>query len=134
MKRKMKEYIVTIISRKQKQEIQLKATNKKEAKEMVIDVITNTYLFKNQKLNNIKIKCRKNRRLIFSVHEVAKMLHSSPNYVYKLINNGYLPAIKLGSVKVLKSTLLKFLIENEGKDLSDINCIKKLDVSLLDKS
>ena len=52
MKRKMKEYIVTIISRKQKQEIQLKATNKKEAKEMVIDVITNTYLFKNQKLNN----------------------------------------------------------------------------------
>ena len=62
MKRKMKEYIVTIISRKQKQEIQLKATNKKEAKEMVIDVITNTYLFKNQKLNNIKIKCRKNRR------------------------------------------------------------------------
>ena len=72
--------------------------------------------------------------MIFSVHEVAKMLHSSPNYVYKFINNGYLPAIKLGSVKVLKSTLLKFLIENEGKDLSDINCIKKLDVSLLDKS
>ena len=64
MKRKMKEYIVTIISRKQKQEIQLKATNKKEAKEMVIDVITNTYLFKNQKLNNIKLKCRKNRRLM----------------------------------------------------------------------
>lgn len=64
MKRKMKEYIVTIISRKQKQEIQLKATNKKEAKEMVIDVITNTYLFKNQKLNNIKIKCRKNRGLM----------------------------------------------------------------------
>ena len=64
MKRKMKEYIVTIISRKQKQEIQLKATNKKEVKEMVIDVITNTYLLKNQKLNNIKIKCRKNRRLI----------------------------------------------------------------------
>ena len=64
MKRKMKEYIVAIISRKQKQEIQLKATNKKEAKEMVIDVITNTYLFKNQKLNNIKIKCRKNRRLM----------------------------------------------------------------------
>lgn len=55
---------MTIISRKQKQEIQLKATNKKEAKEMVIDVITNTYLFKNQKLNNIKIKCRKNRRLM----------------------------------------------------------------------
>ena len=71
---------------------------------------------------------------IITVHEVAKMLNSSPNYVYKLINNGYLPAIKRGSGKVLKSTVLKFLIENEGKDLSDINCIKKLDVSLLDKS
>ena len=89
MKRKMKEYIVTIISRKQKQEIQLKATNKKEAKEMVIDVIKNTYLLKNQKLNPtknvndlltelnsanikdsitlydlLKTKCRKNRRLM----------------------------------------------------------------------
>ena len=63
----MKEYIVTIISRKQKQEIQFKATNKKEAKELVIDVITNTYLFKNQKLNNIQIKCRKNRRLMLYV-------------------------------------------------------------------
>ena len=27
--------------------------------------------------------------MIFSVHEVAKMLHSSPNYVYKLIEKGY---------------------------------------------
>lgn len=36
----------------------------RKAKEMDIDVITNTYLFKNQKLNNIKIKCRKNRRLM----------------------------------------------------------------------
>ena len=63
MKRKMKEYIVTIISRKQKQDIQLKATNKKEAKEIVIDVITNTYLFKNQKLNNIKINYNKKEPL-----------------------------------------------------------------------
>lgn len=42
----------------------IKSNKQKEAKEMVIDVITNTYLFKNQKLNNIKIKCRKNRRLM----------------------------------------------------------------------
>ena len=67
MKRKMKEYIVTIISRKQKQEIQLKATNKKEAKEMVIDVITNTYLFKNQKLNNIKIEKKRLQELMHTV-------------------------------------------------------------------
>lgn len=72
--------------------------------------------------------------MIYSVHEVAKILHSSPNYIYKLINNGCLPAIKLGSVKILKSTLIKFLMENEGKDLSDINNIKMVDVSSMVKT
>ena len=66
--------------------------------------------------------------ILYSAHEVAKLLHSSPNYVYKLIEKGYLPAIKLGSVKILKSTLIKFLIENEGNDLSNINNIKKLNI------
>ena len=54
--------------------------------------------------------------LIYSVKEVAKILHTSPNYVYSLIEKGYLPAIKLGSVKVLKTSLENFLKENEGKD------------------
>lgn len=45
---------------------------------------------------------------IYTVQEVAKMLHSSPNYIYSLIEKGYLPAIKLGSIKILKSTLEKF--------------------------
>ena len=43
--------------------------------------------------------------LIYTVHEVAKILHSSPNYIYKLIEYGYLPAIKLGSIKILKSSI-----------------------------
>lgn len=66
--------------------------------------------------------------MIYTVQEVAKMLHSSPNYIYKLIEKGYLPALKLGSVKILKSSLEKFLLENEGKDLSDIDNIKNLNV------
>ena len=65
-------------------------------------------------------------RLIYTVQEVAEILHSSPNYIYLLIERGYLPAIKLGSMKILKSTLEKFLIENEGNDLSDINNVKKI--------
>ena len=64
--------------------------------------------------------------LIYTVQEVAKILHSSPNYIYSLIDKGYLPAIKLGSIKILKSTLEKFLLENVGKDLSNINDIKKI--------
>lgn len=65
-------------------------------------------------------------KLIYTVQEVAKLLHSSPNYIYELINKGYLPAIKLGSMKILKSSLMQFLIENEGKDLSNINNIVNL--------
>ena len=64
--------------------------------------------------------------VVYTVKEVAKLLHSSPNYIYDLINKGYLPAIKLGSVKILKTSLEKFLTQNEGKDLSDINNIKSL--------
>lgn len=64
--------------------------------------------------------------VVYTVKEVAKLLHSSPNYIYDLINKGYLPAIKLGSVKVLKPSLESFLIQNEGKDLSDIDNIKSL--------
>lgn len=65
-------------------------------------------------------------RLIYTVQEVASILHSSPNYIYELIRKGYLPTIKLGSLKVLKSTLERFLIQNEGKDLSDLNNIRKV--------
>lgn len=67
--------------------------------------------------------------IVYAVKDVARILHSSPNYIYKLIEKGYLPAIKLGSIKILKSSLDEFLKENEGYDLSDINEIKKLDIS-----
>ena len=68
-----------------------------------------------------------NDKLVYTVQEVAKILHSSPNYIYQLIYKVYLPAIKLGSMKVLKSSLEKFLIVNEGNDLSDLDNIKKLE-------
>lgn len=70
-----------------------------------------------------------NETLVYTVQEVARILHSSPNYIYTLIDKGYLPAIKLGSIKILKSTLEKFLVENEGNDLSDISNIKKLETN-----
>lgn len=72
------------------------------------------------------MKNNMDERLIYTVQEVASILHSSPNYIYELIRKGYLPAIKLGSLKILKSTLERFLIQNEGKDLSDLNNIRKV--------
>ena len=68
--------------------------------------------------------------LIYSVKEVAKILHTSHNYVYSLIEKGYLPAIKLGSVKVLKSSLENFLKENEGKDFSNLSNVDNLDLPI----
>jgi len=64
-----------------------------------------------------------NETMIYTVKEVAKILHCSPNYVYDLIEKGYLPAIKLGSIKVLRSSIEKFLTENVGKDFSDLDNI-----------
>lgn len=81
-----------------------------------------------QKQKNIE-----NERLIYTVPEVAKLLHSSPNYIYLLIEKGFLPAIKLGSIKILKSTLEKFLLENEGKDLSNINNIRRIYTDMSNK-
>ena len=55
--------------------------------------------------------------LIYSAKEVVKILHTSPNYVYSLVEKGYLSTIKLGSVKVLNSLLENFLKENEKTDI-----------------
>ena len=67
-----------------------------------------------------------NYKLVYTVHEVSSILHSSQKYIYELIRKGYLPAIKVGSLKVLKSSLERFLIQNEGKDLSNLSDIKKI--------
>lgn len=69
-----------------------------------------------------------NETMIYTVQEVAKIIHTSPNYVYKLIEKGYLPAIKLGSIKILKTTLEQFLVENQGKDFTNLDLITRLDL------
>ena len=68
----------------------------------------------------------KEEKLVYTAQEVAKLLHSSPNYVYELIRKGKLKAFKLKSIRILKSALEDFLKQNEGKDLSDIDNIKRL--------
>lgn len=67
-----------------------------------------------------------NETMVYTIKEVATILHSSPNYVYTLVRKGYLPAIKLGSMRILKSSLQQFLINNQGNDLSDLENIRKL--------
>jgi len=60
-----------------------------------------------------------NEKLLYTVKEVSELIHTNPSYVYSLIKAGLLPALKLGSVKVRREALIKFLADNEGNDLTN---------------
>ena len=61
--------------------------------------------------------------VLYTVKEASELLKTNPNYVYELIRRGLLPALKLGSLKIRRISLLKFLKENEGKDLTNLDNI-----------
>ncbi len=63
---------------------------------------------------------------LYTVEEVAAILKVNKNTVYDLIRNGLLIALKLGRLKVTRTTLLRFLKDFNGKDLSDLDNIKEL--------
>lgn len=65
--------------------------------------------------------------VLYTVAEASKLIKTNPAYVYKLINAGLIPVIKLGSIKIRKSSLLEFLEKYEGMDLTDPTEIKKID-------
>ena len=65
--------------------------------------------------------------VLYTVAETAKLLKTNPNYVYELIKKGLLPALKLGSWKIRRTSLLEFLAKHEGQDLTDLNNIKDLE-------
>ena len=59
--------------------------------------------------------------ILYTVDEVSKMVGTNKNYIYALIN-------KLGSLKIRRSSLLKFLNDYDNKDLTDINNIVDLKI------
>lgn len=65
---------------------------------------------------------------VYTVKEVSRLLHTNPAFVYRIINLGLLPALKLGSIRVRKAALDEFLQRYEGCDLSDPLNIKELAV------
>ena len=64
-----------------------------------------------------------NERILYTVKEVSELLHTNTTYVYTLIKSGILPAMKLGTYKIRKDSLNKFIADCEGKDLTDPNNI-----------
>lgn len=92
--------------------------------------IDNTIISLEKKLEEIHKEIEKNRLpdILFTVREVAIMLKVNSNTVYNLINKGHLTALKLGNKKITKTELLRFLKENNGKDFTDLDNVKKLQV------
>lgn len=58
-------------------------------------------------------------KVLYTVKEVSQLIHTNQAYVYSLIKSGLLPVLKLGSYKIRKEALDRFLAEYEGKDLTD---------------
>ena len=50
--------------------------------------------------------------MLYTVTEVAKMLKVNRNFVYKIINDGELEAVKIGSIKVKKEALNRYIESN----------------------
>lgn len=66
--------------------------------------------------------------LLYTVAEVSKLLKVNVHAVYKLINKGHLRALKLGNLKIPKAELVRFINDNTGKDLSDLDNVTELAV------
>ena len=65
-------------------------------------------------------------KLLYNVRETAAVLGVNVNMVYGLIKRKFLPALKLGSLKVRKTVLIEFTEKYEGMDLSDLDNIKEI--------
>ena len=50
--------------------------------------------------------------MLLSVSEVAKLLKVNKNFVYKIIKDGELEAVRVGSIKVKKEALNRYIENN----------------------
>lgn len=64
--------------------------------------------------------------VLYTVQEVAQLLKTNIDYVYKLRKARILPFLKIGQYKVRKQSLEQFLEQYEGKYLTDPFNVKEL--------
>ena len=57
--------------------------------------------------------------MLYTVPEVAAILKTNVDYVYKLQRAGLIRFMKIGRLKCRKSTLEEFLSKYDGLDISD---------------
>lgn len=64
--------------------------------------------------------------LVFTVKEASILLKTDEPTVRRLIDKGFIKALKLGRLKVRKEEIERFLSWAEGKDFSDLDNVKNL--------
>lgn len=64
--------------------------------------------------------------MLYTVQEVAAILKTNVDYVYKLQRAGLIRFMKIGRLKCRKSTLERFLEKYDGCDISDPFNIQRL--------
>lgn len=65
--------------------------------------------------------------MLYTVPEVAEILKTNVDYVYKLQKAGLLRFLKIGRFKCRKSTLEEFLAKYDGCDISDPFNVKEIE-------
>ena len=63
--------------------------------------------------------------MLYTMKEVSEILKTNVTYVHRLRKAGLLPCIKLGTYKVRKEALERFLERYEGYDLTEPETIKE---------
>lgn len=66
--------------------------------------------------------------LLFTVEESAKLLKTDKPTIRRLVAKGFIKALKLGRLKIRKTELERFVQWAEGKDLTDLDNIKNIEV------
>lgn len=65
--------------------------------------------------------------MLYTVPEVAAILKTNVDYVYKLQKAGLIRFMKIGRLKCRKSTLEEFLEKYDGLDISDPFNVQELE-------
>lgn len=65
--------------------------------------------------------------MLYTVPEVAAILKTNVDYVYKLQRAGLIRFMKIGRLKCRKSTLEEFLEKYDGLDISDPFNVQELE-------
>ena len=64
--------------------------------------------------------------ILLTIPQAAFLMHTDINKVRNLIKAGHIKALKLGELKVRRAEIDRFLQDAEGKDYSDLPCVKDL--------